>query len=126
MNRSAEYHLSFATTCRNKHHSCSACINFIKALGDAIASARPVSPDDFNAEGFARLNGCDLPCLVGWKADFEKAYVFGDVSEQDNLDDLVRLAKSIAGRAQDAPRGPMAVPALMLVLDLDLEQKSVA
>lgn len=128
MSRISHHHLSYASTCRRTGRSCKGCLDFIDALGTAVASAHPVSHDDFSVEGYIQLQGCGRKCTVGWRADFGHAYLFGDIDDKHDLDDLVDLARSLGqyNLKRSGPKRPTAVPSLMLVLDLNLERRKAA
>jgi predicted metal-binding protein len=61
----------------------------IKAAGDSI-------PEDFAISGVACMAGCDRPCTVAYHGTQKATYLFGDMTPEDDIDDLVAFAKLYA------------------------------
>ncbi|MCV6602835.1 MAG: hypothetical protein OIF54_14960 [Cohaesibacter sp.] len=97
--------------------------DFANTLAQSISTAQMIVGKEFSASGFAELKDDGNNYMVGWQSEQNDLYVFGDVETDQNLDDLVCLAKrSIAPCSNSTgPQKPTAVPAFMLIVNLENE-----
>jgi len=68
----------------------------IEKLRKAIAAAGDSIAEDFAISGVACMAGCDRPCTVAYHGTQKATYLFGDMTPEDDIDDLVDFAKQYA------------------------------
>ncbi|GAA6178900.1 MULTISPECIES: DUF1636 domain-containing protein [unclassified Shimia] len=97
MNRTTPSHrITVCTSCRHKGKTCNPGYELIAKLRAAISAAADSIPEDFEISGTACMAGCDRPCTVAYHATRKASYLFGDVTADDNIEDLVDFAKQYA------------------------------
>ncbi len=92
--------------------------------------------DAFEISGYSDLPQCPEKCLVGWLATRNHIYLFGDVTENQDLGVLVELAQSIVApgsgwsKSSSARKSnidkPVLVPAAIYVIELNEEKSKAA
>jgi len=68
----------------------------IEKLRRAIAAAGDSIAEDFAVSGVACMAGCDRPCTVAYHGTQKATYLFGDMTPEDDIDDLVAFAQQYA------------------------------
>lgn len=128
MDRKNSQSISLCTQCCHTGQVCTASVDFGSVLSNSAERARGLVGDAFSASGFVELGGCVRPCTAGWHIDQTGTYMFGDVSSNDDLTDLIQLAQTMAFPAQTTStlNKPVAVPAFMLVISEDQAQRNAA
>lgn len=96
MDQPATHRITVCTSCRNKGETCRPGYELIAKLRAAIAAAGDSIPEDFEISGTACMAGCDHPCTVAYHATRKASYLFGDISPEDDIDDLLDFAKQYA------------------------------
>ena len=87
--------------CRHQGQACLPGLMLMGRLTAAIDSARPGA--EFEISGTAQITACSRPCQIAWRATAQGAWVFGDVADSADLEDLVagaRRAEQGMGQAQ--------------------------
>ena len=83
-------HEFVSTTCMHLGRPCPAAQRMLKALAQALDSARPLTQDDFEISGESRLDGCEKACPARFAANHSRIRVFCDVIDQDRNAGSVR------------------------------------
>lgn len=91
MNRTE--HVSLSTPCAHKDGApCQAGYELIHRLRRAIEMAGDTVAEDFEIAGTANVTGCDRTCTLAYHSTRDTAHVFGDVSADEDVTDLLTLA----------------------------------
>ena len=127
MGKTVSHHISLCTKCQRTGGVCEAGYDLAQTVVEAINRAGPLLDDDFEISGYCDLAGCPETCRVGWRATLDTVYLFGDVSESQDLNDLVLLAQSIVSHQSDQKADtqehaaklsmPVPVPAAMMIVE---------
>ena len=80
------------TTCRHNGQTCHPGYGLICKLKSAMAQAVPVVGDEFEISGTADMESCSRPCTLAFKATDKAIYLFGDIEDDTDIDDLVDYA----------------------------------
>ncbi|MFT3673541.1 DUF1636 family protein [Aestuariivirga sp.] len=86
------------TTCRHTGLTCRPGYDLIAKLNAALVAAGPALANDFQVSGTSCLAGCSRPCTVAFRADAKATYVFGDISDDCDVEALVQFAGLYAVR----------------------------
>lgn len=89
------------TTCQHSGIACPAVGRMLKALSQALLSARQTTQDDFEVIGESTLDGCSRQCRARFFASHDRIRVFCDVASAADRADLDRFANAIL-----CPEGP--------------------
>ena len=87
--------------CRHQGEACLPGLMLMGRLTAAIDSAKLGA--EFEISGTAQITACSRPCQLVWRATAQGAWVFGDVADDVDLEDLVaraRRAEQGFGQAQ--------------------------
>lgn len=87
MNRNYE-----TTTCGTCPHTGQICLQgheLLTRLSHAIAAAGHALEDDFQMNGTACVQGCGKTCQLIWRGERGAAWLFGDVGEGADMDQLI-------------------------------------
>ena len=127
----ARHQILVCQTCRHKGDTCQPGLQLLERLRLAIAAAG--LGDGFEVSGTACMAGCDRPCTVAWRATSKATWLFGDISPDEDIDDLVAFARLYRDlddgwcRASDRP-GKLAehvlarIPAALIVTGEEVVQ----
>lgn len=129
MDRHISYPFSFSIPCRHTGKVCEASYVFALTLAQSVGKAHSIVGDDFSTSGFAEIRCSDQPCTIGWHCSKDETFVFGDVDMDQDLDELLDLARQILGspNSGQGPSRPVEVPAFMLALETqDVLNKALA
>nr|WP_321523950.1 hypothetical protein [uncultured Cohaesibacter sp.] len=136
MGKTVSHHVSLCTKCQRTGGVCEAGYDLAQTVVEAVYQAGPLLDDDFEISGYSYLSGCPEKCLVGWRATLDKVYFFGDVTKNQDLNDLVLLAQSIISPSSDQGPGtqeqsakfsvPVRVPAAMIVVEFAGQERAAA
>ncbi|WP_319412107.1 DUF1636 family protein [uncultured Cohaesibacter sp.] len=136
MGKAIPLQISLCSSCQHTKSNCTAGYELAQTIADALCRAAPMLEDGFEISGYSNLYGCPERCLAGWRATLDAVYFFGDVTEKQDLNDLVLLAQSIIASTSGQkvePQElsakidmPVRVPAAMLVLEFNGQQRVAA
>jgi predicted metal-binding protein len=96
MDRTTTHRITVCTSCKHKGSTCRPGYELIEKLRSAIAAAGDSLADDFAISGVACMAGCDRPCTVAYHGTQKATYLFGDMTPEDDIDDLVDFARQYA------------------------------
>lgn len=88
-------HEFVSTTCMHLGRPCPAAQRMLKALAQALDSARPLTQDDFEISGESRLDGCEKACPARFAANHSRIRVFCDVTSSTKTETLDRFADAM-------------------------------
>ncbi|MEM9639087.1 MAG: DUF1636 domain-containing protein [Pseudomonadota bacterium] len=88
--------ITICTSCRHKGTNCRPGYELIERLRAAIKSAGDAIPEAFEVSGVACMAGCDRPCTVAYHSTRKATYLFGDITPEDDIDDLLSFARQYA------------------------------
>lgn len=96
MDRTTQHRITVCTSCKHKGTECRPGYELIDKLRSAIAAAGDTITEDFAISGVACMAGCDRPCTVAYHGTQKATYLFGDMTPQDDIADLVAFARQYA------------------------------
>jgi predicted metal-binding protein len=96
MDRTTTHRITVCTSCKHKGSTCRPGYELIEKLRNAIAAAGDSLAEDFAISGVACMAGCDRPCTVAYHGTQKATYLFGDMTPEDDIDDLVDFARQYA------------------------------
>ena len=96
MDRPKTHRITVCTSCRHKGSDCRPGYELIEKLRKAIAAAGDTIAEDFAVSGVACMAGCERPCTVAYHGTRKATYLFGDITPEDDIDDLVDFARQYA------------------------------
>ncbi|MGO4621831.1 DUF1636 family protein [Ensifer sp. 2YAB10] len=123
---SRQHKITVCTDCRFTRGPCLPGAELIKRLNRSIAALGEPLDRDFSIAGTVCMAACTRPCTIAFQATGKATYLFGDISPEEDIDDLVRFAATYAERgdgmtrAAERPRGLKTktlarIPAAVLV-----------
>ena len=89
MTKPTTQQISICTICKHKGTTCRAGYELVSRLATAVSAAQNAITEDFEISGTAALQGCDRPCLVAYHGSQKGTYLFGDVTAQETLPELL-------------------------------------
>ncbi len=127
------HRISICTSCKHVGETCRPGYELIKRLRAAIEMAGNAITEDFEISGVACMAGCKHPCTVAYQSTRKATYLFGDISPEQDIEDLVSFAQQYAALADgwcssvDRPgklrTNTLArVPSMMLALEDSTER----
>ena len=96
MDRQTTHQITVCTSCKHKGSQCRPGYELIEKLRRAISAAGDSIAEDFAISGVACMAGCDRPCTVAYHGTQKATYLFGDITPEDDIADLVDFAKHYA------------------------------
>ncbi len=96
MDRQISHRITVCTSCRHKGTNCLPGYELIARLRAAISAAGDAIPETFEISGVACMAGCDRPCTVAFHSTRKATYLFGDMTPEDDITDLVAFAQQYA------------------------------
>ncbi len=96
MEQAKTHRITVCTSCKHKGTECRPGYELIEKLRRAIAAAGDTITEDFAVSGVACMAGCDRPCTVAYHGTQKATYLFGDMTPEDDIEDLVDFAKHYA------------------------------
>ncbi|MDW3182073.1 DUF1636 domain-containing protein [Roseobacter sp.] len=96
MDRQTSNRITVCTSCRHKGTTCRPGYELIARLRAAISAAGDAIPEAFEISGVACMAGCDRPCTVAFHSTRKATYLFGDMTADDDISDLVSFARQYA------------------------------
>lgn len=90
------HRITVCTSCKHKGTDCRPGYELIEKLRRAITAAGDTITEDFAVSGVACMAGCDRPCTVAYHGTQKATYLFGDMTPEDDIEDLVAFAKHYA------------------------------
>lgn len=90
------HRITICTSCRHKGTDCRPGYELIHRLRKAIEAADDAVPESFEISGVACMAGCSRPCTVAYHGTKKATYLFGDITPEDDIDDLVAFARQYA------------------------------
>ena len=93
--------------CTHRGGPCLPGLRLLQRLSQAVGQAA-MGPE-FEISGHLDSEACGQPCRLAWRATEAGTWVFGDVAEGADLDDLVQAAARLDHAAQGALQGAAAV-----------------
>jgi len=106
--RATAHNTLVCTLCRHTGRRCFPGYALISRLRHAldVAGRMAVLDADFTIDGVAHMAGCDRPCMVAYRADATRCYLFGDVEADPDIDALVLYATHHMARGGDCANAP--------------------
>ncbi len=96
MDRTTQHRITVCTSCRHEGTGCHLGYELIEKLQRAMAVAGDAISEDFAISGVACMTGCDRPCTVAYHGTQKATYLFGNMTPEDDIDDLVAFARQYA------------------------------
>ena len=96
MEQTKTHHITVCTSCKHTGSTCRPGYELIEKLRKAIAAAGDSIAEDFAVSGVACMAGCDRPCTVAYQGTQKATYLFGDITPEDDIDDLITFAQHYA------------------------------
>ncbi|WP_299777502.1 DUF1636 domain-containing protein [uncultured Roseobacter sp.] len=96
MDRQTSHRITVCTSCRRTGTNCQPGYELIARLRAAIAAAGDAIPETFEISGVACMAGCDRPCTVAFHSTRKATYLFGDMTAEDDIIDLVAFTQQYA------------------------------
>ena len=90
-------HVYAATDCKFLGRPCPAAQRMVAKLAQAMATARPLTQDDFEIAGTTRLDGCPRACPAQFLASHDRIRIYAGVDEDAPREGLERFADAILG-----------------------------
>ncbi|MFK7939407.1 MAG: DUF1636 family protein [Roseovarius sp.] len=90
------HRITVCTSCRHTGTDDRPGYELIARLRAALAASGDDVCDGFDVSGVACMAGCDRPCTVAYHAPNKATYLFGDISPDTDIDDLVSFARYYA------------------------------
>ncbi|THK37244.1 DUF1636 domain-containing protein [Ensifer sp. MPMI2T] len=112
-----QHKITLCTDCRFTGEPCQPGADLLAKLNRSVAALGRPLDRDFSIAGTVAMTACTRPCTIAFQATGKATYLFGGISPEEDIDDLVSFAAACAeGQAFDAfPRRA-----------LDLNGKSLA
>lgn len=87
--------ISICTSCKDKHTGTRAGFELIEKLRKGLAKD-PTLETTFQISGIACMAGCSRPCTVGFHGQGKASYLFGDMTPEQDVADILSFAKQYA------------------------------
>ncbi|WP_166416937.1 DUF1636 family protein [Cochlodiniinecator piscidefendens] len=91
-----QHRITICTSCKSKGTEDRPGYKLITKLRAAIDAADNVASEDFQVSGVACMAGCDRPCTVAYQGAHKATYLFGGITPEDDIDDLIAFARQYA------------------------------
>lgn len=96
MDRPKSHRITVCTSCKHKGETCRPGYELIARLRKAIEAAGDSITEEFEISGTACMAGCDRPCTVAYHSTRKATYLFGDITPDEDIADLVDFARQYA------------------------------
>lgn len=93
-----KHKITICTSCKHTGENCHPGIVLVEKLRTAMAATRNFVKTDFEISGFVSKTDCDRPCTIAYQSSNDEIYIFGDVTPQSNIGELVQFAKQYSQR----------------------------
>lgn len=103
-----KHRITVSTDCRFTGGPCRPGASLLALLNGSVSALGKPLNDDFAIAGTVCMASCTRPCTIAFQVTERAAYLFGDVAEEENIDDLVGFA--VAHAERDVARGTIAEP----------------
>jgi predicted metal-binding protein len=100
-----QHKIVLSTDCCFTGGPCRPGAELLALLNRSVAALGTPLSDDFAVTGTVCMAACTRPCTIAFQAGGSATYLFGDVSPEENVDDLVRYAAACAGGIADPEFG---------------------
>ncbi|MDK1493819.1 DUF1636 domain-containing protein [Sinorhizobium sp. 7-81] len=91
-----QHKITLCTDCRFTGGPCRPGAALLAQLNRSVcALGRPLDRD-FAIAGTVAMTACTRPCTIAFQATGKATYLFGDISPEENIDDLVSFAATFA------------------------------
>jgi predicted metal-binding protein len=90
------HRISICTSCKHVGETCRPGYELIKRLRAAIDMAGDAITEEFEISGVACMAGCKHPCTVAYHSTRKATYLFGDITPEQDIEDLVSFAQQYA------------------------------
>lgn len=94
--QSSFHRITVCTSCRHKGSGDHPGPRLIEHLRDAISTDRELTRFRLDVVGIACMAGCSRPCTVAFHGSQKATYLFGDISPDDDIADLIEFARHYA------------------------------
>ncbi|MBB4188065.1 DUF1636 family protein [Sinorhizobium terangae] len=106
-----QHKITLCTDCRFPGGPCRPGTELLAQLNHSVSALGRPLDRDFSIAGTVAMAACTRPCTIAFQATARATYLFGDISPEEDIDDLVSFAAAYAeGQAFD----PFPRPALSL------------
>ncbi len=96
--------ITVCTDCRITGTPCRPGLELLARLNDSLAALKQPLDQDFSVAGTACMAGCTRPCTIAFQASGKATYLFGDITPDQDIDDLIAFAGIYAGLADGMTR----------------------
>lgn len=87
-----QHRITVCTSCRYTDTDCKPGLELIVQLRAALDAASGVLASDFEISGVACMAACDRPCTIAYHATAKATYLFGDITADTDIRELVMFA----------------------------------
>ena len=97
---SRQHKITVSTDCRFTGGPCMPGADLIKRLNRSIAALGEPLDRDFSIAGTVCMAACTRPCTIAFQATGKATHLFGGISPEEDIDDLVRFAATHSDRGE--------------------------
>ncbi|MCA1405403.1 DUF1636 domain-containing protein [Ensifer sp. IC3342] len=98
-----QHKITLCTDCRFTGGPCRPGAELLAELNRSVSALGRPLDGNFSIAGTVAMTACTRPCTIAFQATGKATYLFGDISPDEDIDDLVSFAAACAeGQAFDA------------------------
>ncbi|NRP73752.1 hypothetical protein ILFOPFJJ_04665 [Ensifer psoraleae] len=91
-----QHKITLCTDCRFTGGPCRPGAELLAQLNRSLSALGKPLDRDFAIAGTVAMTACTRPCTIAFQATGKATYLFGDISPEENIDDLVSFAATLA------------------------------
>lgn len=120
-----QHKITLCTDCRFTGGPCRPGAELLAKLNRSVSALGKPLDREFSIAGTVAMTACTRPCTIAFQATGKATYLFGDISPEEDIDDLVSFAAACAegGACDTSPpaasylngKGLARIPAALLV-----------
>lgn len=99
-----QHKITVCTDCRFTGGPCRPGAELLAALNRSVSALGKPLDADFAIAGTVCMAACTRPCTIAFQATGKATYLFGDISQEENIDDLVSFAGTYVERQDGMTR----------------------
>ncbi|WP_331374682.1 DUF1636 family protein [Sinorhizobium chiapasense] len=92
-----QHKITLCTDCRFTGGPCRPGAELLAQLNRSVSALGGPLDRDFSIAGTVAMTACTRPCTIAFQATGKATYLFGDISPEEDIDDLVSFAAACAG-----------------------------
>ncbi|MCA1440301.1 DUF1636 family protein [Ensifer sp. IC4062] len=105
-----QHKITLCTDCRFIGGPCRRGAELLAQLNRSVSALGPPLDRNFSIAGTVAMTACTRPCTIAFQATGKATYLFGGISPEEDIDDLVSFAAACAeGEAFDASPHPASL-----------------